>query len=254
MGCNPMDLSGKTILVTGASSGIGQAGARLFSQLGARVAVTGRNEARLQATLASLAGEGHRSYVFDLDQTGEVVGLVKQVAEDMGPLWGLFHCAGLAPIVPLQVLKEKDLDLIFASSFRAAMMLAKGFARRGAHGDEGGSMVFMSSVAATRGTPGLSVYAAAKAAVEGMVHSLATELVGKGLRVNALAAGGVHTGIHEAFAGVLSAEQMAAYEQRHLLGFGQPEDVAQAAAFLLSDAARWITGTTLVVDGGYTTQ
>jgi NAD(P)-dependent dehydrogenase (short-subunit alcohol dehydrogenase family) len=131
--------------------------------------------------------------------------------------------------------------------------LARAAASRGVL-NEGASLVFMSSVAGLRGTAGMVGYSVTKAAVDGMVRSLACELAPRQVRVNSIAAGAVQTEMHERLSRTLGEQALGDYERRHLLGFGTPEDISAAALFLLSDGARWITGTTMSVDGGYTAQ
>jgi NAD(P)-dependent dehydrogenase (short-subunit alcohol dehydrogenase family) len=135
---------------------------------------------------------------------------------------------------------------------KAALLLTRGFCQKGVQAQgEKNSLVFMSSAAGLCGVAGMSIYSASKAAVDGAMRSLACELAPRGIRVNSIAAGAVKTEMHEETVRKLNEQEIKNYEQRHLLGFGSPEDVAYAAAFLLSDAAAWITGTTMVVDGGY---
>ena len=251
MTINPMDLSGKRILVTGASSGIGRTTSQLLARLGARVALLARDEARLQQTLDSLAGSGHSMDVFDLAAIDEIPALLKRLAKEQGPLAGLFHCAGVGTIMPVSILKGKYIDPVLDVSIKAALLLTRGFCQKGVHREGPASIVFMSSAASLRGKIGLSIYSASKAAIDGAVRSLAVELSGRRIRVNSIAAGAVQTEMHHEIVKNLDEAGISEYREKHLLGFGSPEDIAYAAAFLLSDAAKWITGTTMVVDGGY---
>jgi len=249
---HPWDLTGKRILVTGASSGIGAATARVISQWGGVVVLLARDAERLRQTRDSLAGPGHALYQFDLTQLDDIPGLLKRIARDQGPLAGLVHAAGVSAVMQVGIIKPHHLEAMFAVNVHAALMLARGFCQAGVKAATGASLVFMSSAAAICGVAGMSVYAASKAALAGAVRSLACELAPRSIRVNAILAGAVRTTMHEGLTvNRLSGEAIAGYERRHPLGLGEPEDIAQAAGFLLSEAARWITGTGMVVDGGY---
>ena len=249
---NPLDLTGKRILVTGASSGIGKATSQIISKLGGKVILLARHEQRLEQVYANLVGDGHGMHAFDLAATDDIPGMMKVVAKEHGYLTGMFHAAGIGAIMPVNILKQKYIDAVLDVSVKASLMLTRGFCQKGvqAQGVQG-SLVFMSSAAGLCGVGGMSMYSASKAAVDGAVRSLACELAPRSIRVNSIAAGAVKTEMHEEIVKKLSEQEINEYEQRHLLGFGNPEDVAHAAAFLLSDAAAWITGTTMIVDGGY---
>lgn len=246
-----MSLSGRTILITGASSGIGRATAILLSQLGARLILAGRNKERLDQTAGQLEGADHRVEAFDLTGIDEVPRWIKGITSREGALDGLVHSAGMHVTRPLRFLSDETVQEVMSINFGAALALAKGLRQKGAY-NAGASIVFLSSVMGLVGQPGVSVYAASKGAIVAVTKSLALELARDGLRVNCVAPAQVKTEMAEAMQETLSAEQIAAIEAMHPLGIGTPLDVAYAIAFLLADTGRWITGTTLVVDGGYT--
>lgn len=253
MSWNPLDLAGRSLLVTGASSGIGRETAILLSHLGGRVTLVGRNVARLNQVLAELSGEGHRAESFDLAAVEEVSGWLKRLTITSGPLHGLVHCAGVHSRLPLKSLDASKFETVQRVNVTAAAMLAKGFRQKGCCAPNS-SIVLLSSVAGLTGQAGISAYSTSKAAVAGLTRCLAIELARERIRVNCVAPGMVRTEMTEKFFESLSAEQVQGIEALHPLGFGTARDVANAIAFLISDASRWITGSTLVVDGGYTAQ
>jgi NAD(P)-dependent dehydrogenase (short-subunit alcohol dehydrogenase family) len=248
---NPMDLTGQTILVTGASSGIGRETACLISQLGAHVVLVGRNVERLAETLRSLDGEGHRVEPFDLALTDEIPRWLKTVASSSGELHGLVHSAGIYRLLPLRVLTSAVLQKSMRTNLDAAVSLTKGFRQKGVCAANG-SIVFLSSVMSLVGQAGVIAYAASKGAINAVTRALAVELAPEHIRVNCVAPGYVETEMAAALWSSLTQDQRSAIESMHLLGVGKPRDVAHAVAFLLAETARWITGTVLIVDGGYT--
>ena len=247
-------LKDKTILITGASSGIGREIAKFFSTQGANLVISGRNQVRLNQTLDLLTGDGHYAIIADLCTENDIKNFMDQVVSVAGPLDGLVHCAGVMKTLPLQALKEKDFDECFNINVKSAQFLVKNFRRRGKFNAISSSVIFLSSVAATCGEPANTTYAASKAALEGMSKSLAMELAKLNIRVNCLAPGLVETEMMMDFSKQLTDSQLAKIVNKHPLGLGKPEDVAYAASFLSSDLSRWITGTTLFVDGGYSAQ
>jgi NAD(P)-dependent dehydrogenase (short-subunit alcohol dehydrogenase family) len=248
------NLKDKRILVTGASSGIGAAAAILFAKAGAKLTVSGRHADRLKGTVVSLAGKGHSSLLLDLEDTDGIAKAIKTHCKEYGALNGMFHAAGVESIKPINIIKDKDLQSVFASSIGASLMLAKAMTLKGVKAEGSTSLVFMSSVAGAIGQPGLSAYSASKGAVDAAVRSLAAELAPKQIRVNSLVAGAVQTDMHARITKDLPEQSIKDYADKHLFGFGEPSDIACAAQYLLSDASKWVTGTSLVVDGGYTCQ
>lgn len=247
---NPLSLSGRTIMVTGATSGIGQATAIYLSRLGARLIVTGRNLSRLQATLDALSGEGHQGYLFDLAAIENIVPWMKTVCAQTGPLNGLAHCAGVQATRPIQAVKPDFIQDVLTQNLAASLMLAQAFRLKACHA-AGASLVYVSSSAALKTAPGNVVYAASKGGIISAVKGLGVELVRDGVRVNAVAPAMIDTPMSDQFRALLSEENFQRVIDLHPLGLGQPDDVAAAIAFLLADTSRWITGSILTVDGGF---
>jgi NAD(P)-dependent dehydrogenase (short-subunit alcohol dehydrogenase family) len=248
---SPMDLSGSRVLVTGASSGIGRQTSVLLGLLGASLILVGRDHARLQETWRMMGSADHRVEPFDLEAVNDIPAWLKRLAAEVGPLAGLVHCAGLHFAKPLATLRGKDVERIMGVNVSTSFALARGFRQKGCF-RAGGSMVFLASVVGLVGQPGVSAYSASKGAVIALTRSLALELARDGIRVNCVAPGYVQTEMSDKLKDTLSPQQYAAIELMHPLGIGSPLDVAHAVAFLLAPTGRWITGTTLVVDGGYT--
>ena len=244
---NPYSLEGKTVLVTGASSGIGKASAIECAKLGARVIITARNEERLSQTLDLLEGNGHQMYLCDLNNNDEIDNLVSQLPE----IQGFVSNAGYTKILPVQFINSVDINGIFQVNAVAPMLLLQKLLKKKKL-KKGASVVFTSSLAGL-GTcsVGNSMYAASKGAISAFIRCVALELAPKNIRVNAVCPAMVDTGILDS--GTVSKEQLEADQKNYPLGrYGTPEEIAWAMVYLLSDAAGWITGDNLVIDGGVT--
>ena len=244
-----LDLSGRVALVTGAGSGLGRAVARRFAEAGARVAVHyrgSRDGAETVVREIQAAGGEARAFAADLTGEGEAEHLVGEVVGALGPLGVLVNNAGSYPLAGLLETTAAQWDAVLAANLRSALECLQAAGRRMAARGEG-AIVNVTSIQAFRPAPGLAHYSAAKAGLEMLTRSAALELGPSGVRVNAVAPGLIwREGIETAWP-----DGVARYVARAPLGrLGQPEDVADACLFLASPAARFITGTTLVVDGG----
>jgi NAD(P)-dependent dehydrogenase (short-subunit alcohol dehydrogenase family) len=244
-------LSGKTFLVTGASSGIGKATATLIASCGGRLIASGRDESKLDQFLKETGGTEHIISPRNLSDADDVAEWVSGLAKQYGPLSGIFHSAGMELIRPARMIKQKHIDELLGSSLYAGFGLARAVCQKNVVVD-GASIVFMSSVAGQTGQMGMTAYSACKAGIDGLVRSLACELSQRRIRVNSIASGAVATAMHDRWLQSASDEAKHGYQSSYLLGYGHADDVANAAVFLLSDLSKWITGTVMLVDGGFT--
>lgn len=251
---NPLSLGGRRFLVTGAASGIGRAAAIMISELSGWVVGVDIDAEGLEGTLADLSGEGHTCHERDLRDLAGIPLWMETLSESSGPLHGVVHAAGLPCTVPLRALDPASYRDPLTVNAEAGLALARSFLNRRVYFGEHGAIVFVASVMAIVGSPAAAGYSMTKGAVVGMTRSMALELAPKGIRVNCVAPGFVRTPMYDKAARLWSPEQKAELQSRHPLGLGEPEDVASAIAFLLADTAKWITGTVLTVDGGYTAQ
>lgn len=241
---NPFSLDGKTILVTGASSGIGRGIAVSCSRMGATMVICGRNVQRLAETLAMLEGDGHQSAIAeltDLQQTTEMVAALPK-------LDGVVHCAGIGQRVLCKQLTEGDLDSVMTVNFKAPIMLQTKLLKQ-KRINKGASIVFVSSMAAECPSAGNAVYGASKAAVLSYAKCLSLELAPRLIRVNSIQPAMVWTDL--IFKGGLTEEELREDEQGYLLKrYGTPEDIANLAIYLLSNASSWMTGSAIKLTGG----
>jgi NAD(P)-dependent dehydrogenase (short-subunit alcohol dehydrogenase family) len=252
MTVNPMDLTGSRVLVTGASSGLGRASAILMSQLGARLLLVARSSERLQETLNSLEGDGHQSLAYDLSDVDGIPAMLTEQAASFGKLDGVVHAAGILSTRPLRVSSPEVFESIYRVNVVAAGQLLRAITKRSVVGEQGCSVVLVGSVTSLVGAPGLAAYSASKAGLLGLMRSAALELAPSRIRVNAVLPGQFESPMADQQWKSLTEEQVAQIGAMHPLGIGQAEDVANCTAFLISSAARWVTGSSLAVDGGYT--
>lgn len=248
---NPMDLTGKTILITGASDGIGKATAMLVSQLGSKVVMVARSEEKLNEVMNLLEGEGHKSYSYDLKEIDGIEGLVKEIVADSGKLDGFVHCAGVSTMRPLKMTHYEFLHDMMLINFYSFVEISRYASKKG-NFNEGMSIVGMSSGASIKGDKSKTAYCSSKAAMDGAIRPMAKELGMKNIRINSIQAGFIKTEMFERFKERTGKDENDSQFDKYCLGLGEPIDVANAIAFLLSDASRIITGTGLVVDSGAT--
>lgn len=246
----PMSLEGKRILVTGASSGIGRVIAIVLDSLGANVILMGRDAGRLQEAASQLTKPALGIVSFELADLDAVPDQVKQIAKAHGALDGMVHSAGIAQTIPLKILKFSDFESIMKVNTESAIALVKGFRQRGVN-NPGSSIVLLSSISGITGTAGLINYGTSKGALITATKSMAVELARDGIRINCVCPGMVPTPLHALAVQGLTEEQTKKSEEAHPLGLGRSEDVAYCSAFLLAETGRWITGTNVVIDGGY---
>lgn len=248
---NPMAMPDWPIMVTGASSGIGRETAILLSQLGAKLFLVGRDRNRLDETLLRLEGDarGHQADVFDLSTGDAILPWFQDVVKRFGPFRGLAHCAGVQSFHPLRILSSATLERMYRINTISAAMLTRAFQQPAAH-QRPASIVLVASTAANLAVPANAGYGASKAAVLSMTRSFAIELVDKGIRVNAVVPGLTDTEMVQRAREGMTEELFQGMVDKHPLGLGQPRDVANTIGFLLADTSRWVTGTSIVVDGG----
>ena len=246
---NPFSLEGKTILVTGASSGIGRATAIACSQMGATVVVTGRNEQRLKETFDALEGEGHMQIVADIASDEQIDALVEQLPT----LNGLVNNAGITETCPTQFIKRDKLEKVMEVNTIAPILLTQKILKKKKIG-KGGSIVFTCSISGTCVCGGGNVlYSASKGAIHGFMRNAALDLAAKGIRVNDVCPGMIDTHILDA--GTIGEEELKLEAQKYpMKRFGKPEEVAYGIIYLLSDASSFCTGSSIVMDGGFTLQ
>lgn len=245
-------LKDKNIIITGASSGIGRACAITCSKAGARLLLIARDKGRVEETMTMLYGKGHSYFLLDLSNVEDIFPVMNVNIKDFLPIHGLIHCAGVENTVPLQALNQDRYLELFKINTIAGFELARCISRKTNYDSKAGaSLIFLSSIMSMLGQEGKIAYSASKGAIVAGVRSLALELAKRSIRANAISPAMVETEMLSKMFEALPPESVDMIKGMHPLGFGKPEDIANACVFLLSDAARWITGTNLIIDGGY---
>lgn len=241
---NPFSLGGKTILVTGASSGIGRGIAVTCSRMGARVIINGRNELKLQETLSMMEGDGHTILLGDLTHQETVISVVDQLPK----LDGIVHCAGIGDRVLCKNVTESDIDEMMSVNFKAPVMLQTEILKQKKI-SKGGSIVFVASIANESPSIGNALYSASKGALISYANCLQLEVAPRLIRVNCISPAMVWTDL--IIKGGVTEDELKEDEQKYpLKRYGRPEDIANLAVYLLSDASAWMTGSNLKITGG----
>lgn len=249
-----IDLSNRHILVIGASSGIGKQTALTLSKVGAKISLVARNEEKLQNTLVALEGEGHDYYLADVSDISMIETLTKEVVEKKGLLDGMVYAAGIGTALPLMQSKPKKVLDTFNVNFFGFFEAVRQVSRKGRF-NPGMRIVGVSSCASLRGDKSKTIYSSSKAAMDSAVRCMAKELAERGICVNTVAPSMTATELYYRYVEKYGEDSDSNKEllTRQYLGIAQPQDIANAIAFLISPAARFITGITMPVDGGLTT-
>lgn len=240
-------LQDKNILVTGASQGIGREIAITASKLGANVTIVGRNVEKLQETISFLTGNGHKMFAVDLAVATDLEELILQSSAFDGVVFN----AGIVEYLPVKFLNESKIDAVFSVNFDSNVMLSQKLIKKKLLNKKA-SLVFISSISSKLGVGGTAMYAASKAALVSFSKVLATELAPQGIRSNSICPGIIKTAMTEQANYVASEEEVKKAEAEYPLGYGEPADVAGLTMYLLSDMSKWMTGSDLIIDGGFT--
>lgn len=241
---NPFTLEGKTILVTGASSGIGRGIAIACSKMGATVIINGRNEQRLAETMTEMQGEENLSLAADLSDSNSLTEMVSRLPK----LDGIVHCAGIGQRVLCKQLQEADLDTMMDVNFKAPVMLQTEILKQKKI-NKGASIVFIASIASDSPSIGNAIYSASKGAIISYANCLALELAPRKIRVNCILPAMIWTDL--ILKGGITEEELKEDEKKYpLKRYGKPEDIANLSIYLLSNAAAWMTGSSIKITGG----
>lgn len=250
---NPFSLEGKTILITGASSGIGAQCAIDCSKMGAKVVLIARNEERLNRVLSQCEGDAHAYYTADM---AEIVDkgarpLLERIVSEHGKLDGFIHSAGIQKTAPLKLLSMKDYEEVIKVNTLSAFEILK-YLPNIKYMNAGGHIVLIASITGVIGRSGLAAYSASKGALISAVRSMSLELAHRGICINCVSPGTILTPLMQSYLDTLDESKKKQRIDGFPLGLGQTADISNACIYLLSDASRWVTGQNLVIDGGYT--
>ena len=240
------------IVITGASSGIGRQCAVSCSRMGATIILLGRDQIRLNETLAMTeVPQKHIPITVDLTEYDKVAAIFNEVVKETGKISGVINCAGISTTLPVNAMSSEKMEYFLKTNVIGSLNLTRQAVKTSYFSNSGGSIIFISSVMGVVGDSGKTLYSLTKGALISAVKSLAIELAPRKIRVNSISPGVVESPMSRNAVYSRREESLNKIKALHPLGLGQPEDVANSCIFLLSDAAKWITGTNLVVDGGY---
>lgn len=247
---NKFSLENKKIIITGASSGIGKSCAIECNRAGAKIVLIGRNEERLKLVINELDGD-NRYFSFDVTNFSEIRNLVDIIFNNVGKIDGFIHSAGVELTKPFSLTKPEDYENLYKVNVISGFEFARIISSKKYINENGVSFIFISSVMGSLGVSGKISYCATKGALIAGVKSMALELAQKNIRANCISPAVIDTDLTRAFIEKLPEEAKNEMYKMHPLGVGKPEDVANACIYLLSEEAKWITGSNLVIDGGY---
>lgn len=248
---NPMDLTGKHFIVTGASSGLGRQTCITLSQLGAKVSLIARNEERLDDTVNLMEGTGHCIFAFDVTSIEKLENLVKLIVEQNGKLNGFVHAAGIATRKPLNMTKYEFMQEMMKLHLFAFVELVRVVGKK-KYSEDGSSIVAVSSASTFSSDKGQVAYITTKGALDRAIKPIAIELgESRKFRANTINPGWIKTDMYYDFIKEQGQERMDEILEPYFLGPAEPMDVANLIAFLLSDASKMITGQNIVIDGGW---
>lgn len=248
---NPFSLENKTILITGASSGIGRQCAIDCNRMGAKVVCMGRNEERLRETLSQMEGEGNAMYSYDFSQVDGIKELVSQIVSERGKLDGLVCAAGIEKSAPFKLLTPSDYEDILRVNTISAFEIVRQFTGVKSIKTPA-SVVFISSITSVIARTSTAAYSASKGALVSGARVFAAELAKRKIRVNCISPGTILTPLMQNYLSGLSEEDYKKRVSGFPLGLGETTDVSSACIYLLSDASRWVTAQNFIIDGGYT--
>lgn len=248
-----LNLSGRSYIVTGAASGIGRASSLLLSEHGAKLLLVDINEDSLKKVASECQSESD-TLVLDLTDSASIKQSIKEKVACFGKINGFVHCAGIPYVAPLNAVNAEKAEKVHQLNTYAAIELAKACSSKLIYTGEHGSFVLISSVYGVVGSAANVVYAMSKGGIIAITKALSMELVNKGIRVNCVAPGFIKTPMMTEVSGTMGEDYYTTLNKLHPMGLGEASDIANGILFLLSDMSKWMTGSILNIDGGFTAQ